>query len=519
MITRIVASACCALLVSAPVHAARTLTRNVEPIVVTGAQTPSFAGTDVAQMVVFAYVEASGTWTQIPFQIDERTATGSYFTADDGVWDANDELAVVVQDGGDQAPPTAWPSSVNQTSRYEIAATDPLTNNKAWAYLFTAPSVTPVGTNYMTYSGTSTNTITGTTYQIDFLDGKANIQTQMSVLAAGGGDGVDLVDRAKSRVKVLLFTYTEEDLATTIQGVRLGPVRFIERFTSKLTGFDALDATAFYYPSFIRTNTTIISTFFDINFLRYTMDFNQNAGTMTHYDDSGASGANGPLTVDGATDTPSLTPLGRWWEVDSPHGCYILVSDYSQAPAQSIRFWYQDGGSDPHGSTGSGGLWGECGVYATNAQNTQFTVDSWSFMLPANSGNVGNTYEGYYANPLALTATLQSFVTGVADGADRSAPLWAAVGAASPSPFAGRTSIAYHLYDARDAAPVVQVLTPAGRLVRSLAVRARAGDGVVVWDGNDDAGHPAAPGVYVYRVVDRGGRRATSSGRVIRLGR
>jgi hypothetical protein len=506
------------LAVAGPAWAARTLTRNVEPVVVTGTQAPALSGVDVAQMVVFAYAEASGTWAQIPFQVDERTPGGDYFAADDGLWDANDEIVVVAQDCGDQAPPTAWAGGTFQTSRYEIAVTDPLTGNAAWAYLYTAPSVTPVGTNYMAYSGTATNTITGTAYQIDFLDGKANIQTQMAVLPAGGGDGVDLIDRAKSRVKVLLFTYTEDDLVSTIQGVKLGPVRFIERFTSKLTGFDALDATAFYYPAFIRTSTTIISTFFDINFLRYTMDFNHNAGPMTHYDDSGVLGANGPLTVDGITDALSLTPLGLWWEVDSPHGCYILVSDYTQAPAQSIRFWYQDGGTDPHGATGSGGLWGECGVYATDAQNTRFTVDSWSFMLPANSGNVGAIYESYYVNRLSLTATSQAFVTSVAE-IRAPASVRAAVHAAQPSPFVQRTAIPVDVFDAQVVAPSVQVLAPTGRAVRTMPLAPRIGRNVVLWDGRDDAGRPAAPGVYVYRVVERGGRAISGSGRVVRAGR
>src|ERR1051326_728891 len=211
---------------SDPARAARTLTRNVEPVVVTGAQTPSLAGTDVTKMVVFKFAAATNTWTQIPFQIDERTPGGSYFTPDDGLWDANDELAFMAQDCGDQAVPTQWPAGVNQTTRDEIAVTDPLTGNQAWAYLCTAPSVTPVGTTYVSYSGTATNQVTGTNYVIDFVDGERHVQSVMAILSAGGGDATDLVDRSKTRAKVAFLWYTEDDVAGTHGGTQPPPGGF-----------------------------------------------------------------------------------------------------------------------------------------------------------------------------------------------------------------------------------------------------------------------------------------------------
>lgn len=502
MIRHRVAVLLAALLVPAGAPAAvRTLTRNVEPVVVPGFQTPALAGWDVTRLVVFRYSAASGAWTQIPFQVDERTPAGSYFSADDGVWDANDEISCLAEDAGDQAPGGAWPSGVDQTTRYEIAATDPLTGNAAWAYLFTAPSVTPVATQYMTYSGTATNTITGTAYSIDFLDGKPNVETALRVLPAGGGDGADLLDRSKTRVHVLLLTYTEEDLNSTIVGAKLGPVRFIERFTSKLSGFDALDATAFYYPDYIRTTLTVISSFFDISWLRFTYDFNETLTGLRHFDDSGAAGGNGGtsgIPIDGVTDNLSLAPLGQWWEVDSPHGCYMVVGDYSQAPVETMRFWYQDGGTDPNGSTGSDGLFGECGAYFTNAQNTTFPVETWSFMLPANQGNVGDRYEGYYRNPLAIAATQQAFVTAVGHGGSEPA-----LGPAHPNPFHDETHVPISFDGSAGGGSAVwlDVTDARGRVVRRLSVPLDAGGrGVGMWDGRDDRGEALPRGVYLYRL-------------------
>ncbi len=513
-------AAVCAVAAVPAAHATpRSLTRNYEPVVLTGAQLAGELGGDVTKMVAFRYTESSNTWTQIPFQIDEKTPGGSYFSADDGVWDSNDEFCFLAQDAGDKAPSTSWPAGVNQTTRDEVQVADPLTGNLAWAYVCTAPSVTPVSTQYVTYSGTTTNQTTGknasggTNYVIDFVDGAPQTQSVMAIGTGNGGDGTDLVDRAKTRAKVLFLWYTEDDVVGTIAGTKLGPVRLIERITGKLTGFDALDATAFYYSDFIRTATTIISTFFSLNELRYSVDFN-NVG-LTHYDDHGVNGGNGPLPVDGIADAFSAQPLGRWWEVDSAHGCYILISDFSGAPAQTVKGFYQDGGSDPSGKeTGASGIRGESGVDAFNAQSTTFSVDYWSFMLPANQGNVGNTYEGYYQNPLAMTVASQSYVVGV--GAPDAASV-AALGAATPSPFRGATRIPVQLAARVAAGAAVQVATPSGRVVRTLPLPStRPGATSVSWDGRDARGVELPAGIYLYRLVGVDGA-ARTAGKVMRV--
>ena len=285
--------------------------------------------------------------------------------------------------------------------------------------------------------------------------------------------------------------------------------------TGTLTGFNALDATAYYYSDFIRTSTTIISNFFSLSELRYSVDFS-NASGLVHYDDHGVSGGNGPFTVDGIGDAFSNSPLGRWWEVDSPHGCYILISDFGNAPAQSVKGYYQDGGSDPSGKeTGASGIRGESGIDAINAQSTSFTVDYWSFMLPANQGNVGNTYEGYYANPFALTVTAQAFVTAVGEPGAR--PLVASLGAAVPSPFRGVTRIPVQLYAAPARGAAVQIVRPDGRVVRSLPLAlTRAGATQVAWDGREDSGGESPTGLYLYRLVGVEGV-VRGGGRVMRV--
>ena len=57
---------------------ASTLDRGEDPIIVTGSSLPVFVGKPIDELVLYSYAE--GSWSPIPFQIDERTndITGTY---------------------------------------------------------------------------------------------------------------------------------------------------------------------------------------------------------------------------------------------------------------------------------------------------------------------------------------------------------------------------------------------------------------------------------------------------------
>ncbi|MBP6874641.1 MAG: hypothetical protein KBD56_01070 [Candidatus Eisenbacteria bacterium] len=99
------------------------------------------------------------------------------------------------------------------------------------------------------------------------------------------------------------------------------------------------------------------------------------------------------------------------------------------------------------------------------------------------------------------------------------APSAAWVGQGSPNPFTRSVSIPYGLALGGEA--IISIYTPEGRLLREIARRHDApGAFSCVWDGRDDAGQDAAPGIYFYRVRLSGCAAAEavpSSGRVIRL--
>ncbi len=132
-----------AVLSAVPEEPQNTLTRQRDPVVVQGNSLAAFGAAPLDEL--FAYAYGSGTWQQIPFQFDEVEPIGNtYVVTEDGQLDANDELAFMALDAGEQAPAGAWISDNLSTGypRYELRVVDPLhPNEQAWVYLYRSPSL------------------------------------------------------------------------------------------------------------------------------------------------------------------------------------------------------------------------------------------------------------------------------------------------------------------------------------------------------------------------------------------
>ena len=124
--------------------AASTLERNLEPVVITGRLVNGLTGFPVDQLLVYAY--SGSEWTQIPFQVDEVTATGAHTSAEDGLLDANDEIVFMAKDLGGQTPltPSLTVKLPISTGWYGIEVTDPISPaQRGWAYLVRSRVLTP----------------------------------------------------------------------------------------------------------------------------------------------------------------------------------------------------------------------------------------------------------------------------------------------------------------------------------------------------------------------------------------
>ncbi|MBN1482552.1 T9SS C-terminal target domain-containing protein [candidate division KSB1 bacterium] len=134
--------------------------RDLEPIIINGSATATFLGKPIAGIRAYVYSSASGTWTPIPFQVDEFTWPDYPAGAKKVVWDgdgiltAYDEIVLMGRDAGDKAPDnSSWPDNVEsrRNLRYEVAITDPATLESGYSYIFFSNSLSTNAGSYVSY--------------------------------------------------------------------------------------------------------------------------------------------------------------------------------------------------------------------------------------------------------------------------------------------------------------------------------------------------------------------------------
>jgi hypothetical protein len=267
-----------AILAADAALAASPLSRDSEPVVMTGAQLSTLAGIAPGRIAAFRYESGTG-WYAIPVQVDERavvdlglvydsspvglaplvyTDAGTFTGADPNAdFDSNDELVFMARDAGDRSLAPAAPTGTIESSSLELVITDPLASGeKGYVYLFEHDgSLDPsAGQSYVTYTfdllsgsyletydlGNGTNpensTVVAPYYSGHFAD--RWIQDQLSV-TAGAATGVDILDRDKTGVLPGNCGRTEDTFAQgggAFIANKSGPVRAIRSFMGANSG-------------------------------------------------------------------------------------------------------------------------------------------------------------------------------------------------------------------------------------------------------------------------------------------
>ncbi len=236
-----------ALALPLPAAHSAPLNRPDDPVVVTGAGTPGLVGAAPGDVVAFAW---SGSWQQIPVQVDERKLfdlRAAYPTpfdcagntlcyvpfstpaklryadpstlvgADtDPALDANDEIAFMAKDTAAAAGAAPDPAGTVAGSRVEVKVSDSLDGGVGHAYLFRQDGTLDpsAGRQYVSYSfsltsgaypgtyrfaaGTNPESSTVVTpyYSLGFIDRWR--ESQLRVLR-GAATGADILDRTESQ--------------------------------------------------------------------------------------------------------------------------------------------------------------------------------------------------------------------------------------------------------------------------------------------------------------------------------
>ena len=360
----------------------RTLDRDLEPVIVSGAALGAFQGASTDEIFVYGYT--AGQWEQLPAQIDEVSATGTYTTTEDSLLDANDELVFMAMDLGDRAPGPVPAAGVRKW--YEIEVTDPSEpSHQAWAYVVHSAVLTPTFVADYVDFDTFLHRIKAADYNLGF----ATPKPWMDYFTFNGSV-VDILDRApKNRLcygelclNESLFPELQDDLIVD------GPVRLIIR-----------NARVLAYGSMASWTIPVADTS-GASSIRFSTDFNSAATGATYYN---AAVPNG-VTVDGIPDSVSPELLSSWWQISTDGGTLIQVADTASIGGTQSNYYLDDSNWDQT-DTGDKRHYGDTGVYI-NDPELSFTYIHSLYILPGRQPNVGQKHAAHFSQPLSVTARL-----------------------------------------------------------------------------------------------------------------
>jgi len=380
-----------------------SLTREHDPVVIGGSLLPDLTGSPLDQIFVYAFQDAVPI--QIPSQIDERDDNGTYVPTEDGQLDDNDELVFMAMDaGGWVDDPSLDVDGTPITPTYVITLTDPISDTHAWAYVFRSSTLSRTFTaDYVSYDEGNDRITSPGWYAIGFTATYA-FQDYLTL----GSSSLDLLDRNKLRVAGTALGFPvsadEEDFSKHTTYAIDGPVRVTRVSTST---FDVLGEAAqittdlFAYRSLVvQPATTIVPDDpFDIAYYRSSMDWNEQASGMTFYDANNPTG----VTINGITDTITISPPTRWTQVTGSTGTAVSVSDIPAGLGGTQSTYYKDNSAVDSDDTGDQRSYGDAGLQVEDPNPGIYTVLGQSYFLTGTVVNVGATFADYYDHPLQVS--------------------------------------------------------------------------------------------------------------------
>jgi len=386
-------------------------TRTLEPAILTGDQLPEFDGVSLHDLFVYTYL--GGAWQQIPFQFDEVNAGGAYTSIEDGLLDANDELAFMAMDLGNEATPLEWIADADSQTqpRSQVQVTNPLNPAEmGWVYVYRSSTLSPAFGDYVAWDAANKQVVAGT-YVMGY-DPNVHVGTESLEL---NGSGADALDRTKIRLSITCWigrfpfqqNLTEDDLPQQdpTPGID-GPVRVGG-------GTTGISSWSYYsvYQSRALLDTDVDPpphcTNVTFNWFRTSDDWLDPAGTgmapATYYDDNLPGG----VLIDGNLDSVPSLPVNAWKQVSGGQGSTVRVLDIS-VDGGTIQNYFKDFKDVDPDDTGDGKPYGDAG-FRVDDPTGQVFFDSLTFVLDPNQPNVGQAFRDLFDNPLQTTATAQDY--------------------------------------------------------------------------------------------------------------
>lgn len=532
-VTSVVLALCCAALPLAAQQ--KSLTRQFDPIVFDAVNTPLLLGLQIDSLTAYRYNAASDQWIAIPFQIDKVDPNGSFFGNETGPIDANDEVVFLPIDAGDRAPADKWlnDAGARQASRLELEIEDPLApGQKAWVYLYRNVTNAPAVPGYMSYDrgvsqNAGTDTVFGASYKVSHASN--GLPNFTAIKQGNGAFSPNLIDRLKVRVNGVaagLIPYNVNEQANLkFESLRFatGPVRGYRLLTDTLSVLFLNQTFSFemqYFPyssSIIFKNAKIDSAdaaLYGINFIRQSLDLNQNAAGMTRkfFNAQNADG----VPVDGVADNSVVTSVVdnsvNWFLASqqaagsNPMALLVLVTVPQIGTSRSL--YYKDDSAVDANDTGDQKSFGDFGLQVTGQRiQGQFSFDFTTFHLSdiTNEAATGEQFKSWQETPVTVTALEQSVPSAVAEG-DGDAPMSFGLYDAYPNPFAPQREairLSFSTGAARERAQLLIYNLMGQEVMRFTGLaqlRSNAGRQEISWDGVDRFGRAVPAGVYFYKL-------------------
>lgn len=494
----------------------KTLARLYDPIVVAAGKLPALTNDTIKVFTAYRYL--NGNFEASPFQIDEVNEKGLFLRESDTIADTNDQVVFMPGDTGDRAPTDKWITGSAEV-RLELEATDPITNEKGWLYLFRRVPNPPKPAPHVRYSRGSVTTGADTVYATSYIDAHdAQGWFVDTRIKTPYGDNNDILDRQKVRVggrfSIFNVVINEAD-NLRYRSIRHGggPVRVLRELGIKLIFLEAvIDSTASFVTQYFPFSTVFSAqdakipevSGLTVNLIRQSVDLNERANAMKFFN---AFNQNG-VTIDGAVDSPAKTitdpPDGLNWLMRTGEPGTILTLMNIPIIGTKRELYYTDDSRSNAEDTGDKKSYGDAGILVTSTGNItgSFSFDFITYYLGKNqAATVGDQFKQYTLKPLQVTAARQTRTVSAVQG-DSQPPTTFVLNEAQPNPFAPRQGLVRISFNigATAALPSLRIFNVLGQEVASFAGAELRRNNAVLWDGRDRLGRLVPAGVYFYQL-------------------
>ena len=419
--------------------AAEGFDRTLEPVIVRGSDLQAFTkvgvGANDNELFLYAYRADAGLWEQIPFQIDERDASGDYFKPDEtpGL-DDNDELVFAARDGGDQNA-ISWLDDIDSQNyvRLELKVQDPITEQCTYAYLYRSMTlqIDPNLTDYVKYFPSTTGKIGEDRVESLFYTvqhGENALPVDLTIPVSAGGSGEDLLDRMKVRAKATLLitvSINENDLKFLAgDGIMFkdGLVRVIRKLDMTLKVslgiFGSIEVNLVTPPGFFYPYSHSIEIEIpelgsaSVESGRLSMDLDDTGNGMkfvsANNPEPGFPVNGQPDVVDPALE--NLLPDSNWIYIGGPAGTLVYLFPLDPTVGGSRELYYKDDSRNDDNDTGDKKSFADTGVKLEGGVGTPFTLAYKGYYLDkGRPSSIGSEIAMYEQQPLQTVVTPQDF--------------------------------------------------------------------------------------------------------------